>query len=275
MKLPNDPGDTNHNLGATHTLAEVQAKLNNPLSNLWSLQLQNTWQINSGAPSTGTRRTAYSAVFQPAMPVPLTKDWTWISRPVFTALSSPEFDSPTYSWDRANGVGEMTYETWLTPSKSSKITWGLGGAGTIPLTTREELTSGKYSIGPSGVAVYMDGHWIVGTLTQYQWSVSGSDKREPVSQLSMQYFVNYLLPNHWQFTMSPTITYNKKADGPDAWAVPVGVGIGKMVKVGKLPMKLQLEFDAYPIHHDSFGPRYAIKFSLTPVIPALIKKPLF
>ena len=57
--------------------------------------------------------------------------------------------------------------------------------------------------------------------------------------------------------------------------MPVRIGVGKMVKIGKVPAKLQLAFQAYPIRPDSFGPRYAIVFKFTPVIPALIKKPFF
>ncbi len=127
------------------------------------------------------------------------------------------------------------------------------------------------------VLVYKEGDWVVGTLAQYQWSFSGSNKRQEVSKASIQYFVTWMsLPDHWQLNMSPTITYNRKASGPDAWAVPVGIGVGKMVKFGKLPVKLQLEFQAYPIHpDDSFGPRYAIQFKITPVILALIKDPIF
>jgi hypothetical protein len=275
-ELPNDPGDRDHNLGKTHTLKQVQAELNNPLSSLWSLQLQNTVQFNRGSPSTGTSRGIYTGLFQPAMPVPLTKDWTLINRPIFSWLNTPTFDPLTSDWDRTSGVGPLTYEGWITPTKPSKLQLALGAVTSIPLSTRDELNSGKYTLGPSAVAVYKHGDWILGTLSQYQWSISGSDKRENVSQLSVQYFVIWQgLPNHWQLNMSPTITYNKKANGPDAWAVPVGIGLGKMVKIGKVPTKLQLEFQAYPIHPESFGPRYAIVFKLTPVIPALVKKSLF
>jgi hypothetical protein len=274
--LPNDPGDRDHNVGETHTLKQVQGKLNNPLSDLWSLQIQNTMQFNRGSPSTGSYRGVNTTIFQPAMPVPLTEDITWISRPVFTVLNTPTYDPVKASWDRTSGIGSMEYETWLTPTKPSKLQLGFGAVVGLPLTTRDELSSRKYTLGPSAVAVYKHEDWILGGLAQYQWSFSGSNRRDEVSQASVQYFVTYLgLPNHWQLNMSPTITYNRKASGPDAWAVPIGIGVGKMVKMGKVPVKLQLEFDAYPIRPDSFGPRYSIVFKLTPVIPALIKENLF
>lgn len=275
-ELPNDPGDREHNLGESHTLKQVAAELNNPLSSLWSLQQQNTWQANRGSPSTGTTRGSYTGLFQPAMPVPLTEDWTLINRPIVSWLNTPTYDPLTDDWDRTSGVGPFTYEGWITPTKPSKLQLAFGAVASIPLSTRDELNSGKYTLGPSGVVVWKHGDWILGALSQYQWSISGTDKRENVSKLSFQYFVTWQgLPDHWQLNMSPTITYDRKADGPDAWAVPVGIGVGKMVKIGKVPTKLQIEFQAYPIHADSFGARYAIVLKLTPVMPALIKKALF
>ena len=75
--------------------------------------------------------------------------------------------------------------------------------------------------------------------------------------------------------MSPNILYDRKADGGDAWTVPIGLAVGKTTKVGRLPMKFQLEFQAMVIHPDDFGERWKIRFSMTPVIPALIKRTLF
>jgi hypothetical protein len=47
------------------------------------------------------------------------------------------------------------------------------------------------------------------------------------------------------------------------------------VKIGGLPIKLQLEYDTFLAHPDDFGPRHAIFFEITPAIPSLIKEPLF
>ena len=153
---------------------------------------------------------------------------------------------------------------------------GLGAVAGVPLSQRDALNNGKYTLGPSAVAIYTPKDFVIGGLLNYSWSVSGSDKREDVSQMSFQYFVDWMgLPDHWQLNMSPTVTYDAKADGPDAWAVPIGIGIGKMVKIGGLPIKLQVEYESYLARPDDFGPRHAIFFKITPAIPRLIKEPLF
>ena len=270
---PNDPCDRDHTMGETNTLKELQAKLNNPLSSLWSMQLENNFQLSRGTPSRGTSRGSWEMLFQPALPVPLTENITWISRPIFTLTNKPFFDG---DWDRTTGIGAFTYETWLTPTKSEKVQLALGGAFQMPMGTRDELSSRKYSVGPSGVFIYKHEDWIFGGLGSWLWSVGGTSKREDVNEMSFQYFVTWAgLPDHWQLNMSPTITYNRKADGADAWAVPIGIGAGKMVKIGRLPVKIQAEYNYYVVNPKSFGPRHLFTLKITPVIPTLIKKPLF
>ncbi len=270
---PDDPCDREHTMGETNTLKQLQAKLNNPLSSLWSLQLQNNFQLNRGSPSTGTTRGSYEMLFQPALPVPLTEDITWINRPIFTVVNTPFFDG---EWDRTSGIGPFTYEGWLTPTKAEKLQLAVGGVFEMPMNTRDQLSSRKYSLGPSGVFVYKHEDFIVGGLFNWLFSFSGSDKRQDVNEMQFQYFLTWSgLPNHWQLNSSPTITYDRKAKGGDAWAVPIGIGAGKMVKLGKLPVKIQAEYDYYVVHPNDFGPRHLFTIKLTPVIPALIKKPLF
>ena len=275
-KEPNDPCDRGHSHGDANTLKQLQAKLNNPLSSLWSLQMENNFQLSRGSPSTGSTRGSYEMLFQPALPVPLTEDITWISRPIFTVVNTPFFDAGDGEWDRTSGIGPFTYETWLTATKPKKLMLAFGGVFEMPMNTRDELSSRKYSAGPSAVFVYKHEDWILGGLANWLFSFSGSDKRQDVNDMQFQYFITWSgLPNHWQLNSSPTITYNRKARGGDAWAVPIGIGAGKMVKLGKLPVKLQFEYDYYVVHPNDFGPRHLLNFKITPVIPALIKKPLF
>jgi hypothetical protein len=48
-----------------------------------------------------------------------------------------------------------------------------------------------------------------------------------------------------------------------------------MLKIGNLPIKVQLGADYSVVHEDDFGDRWKFKLLLTPVIPSMIKKPLF
>ncbi len=53
-------------------------------------------------------------------------------------------------------------------------------------------------------------------------------------------FANYNLPHGWHLITAPIIAANWKADSDNRWTVPVGGGVGKIQRTGKLPLNLQL-----------------------------------
>jgi hypothetical protein len=57
--------------------------------------------------------------------------------------------------------------------------------------------------------------------------------------------------------------------------VPVGLGDDKTIKLGKLPVKFQLSAEKSVIRQDGFGKDWNIRLNVIPVIPALVKNPLF
>jgi hypothetical protein len=63
------------------------------------------------------------------------------------------------------------------------------------------------------------------------WSVAGDDDREDVSQTSLQPILTRSLPNSWSMTFSSETTYNWRADSGNAWTVPLGISVAKVVKL--------------------------------------------
>ena len=56
---------------------------------------------------------------------------------------------------------------------------------------------------------------------------------------------------------------------------PIGLTFAKATKIGKLPIKFEFGGEYSVIHEEDYGQRWQIKLNIIPVIPALIKKPLF
>ncbi len=74
---------------------------------------------------------------------------------------------------------------------------------------------------------------------------------------------------------SGNILANWKAGGGDVWTVPIGIGIGKVIKLGPLHVKIGLAVQ-YMVHRpDNFRQKWNIQLGVTPVIPNLIKGNLF
>ena len=93
--------------------------------------------------------------------------------------------------------------------------------------------------------------------------------------MALLYFFFYNLPDAWQVGLNPAITYDNKAPSGNQWNVPVGLLVTKTTKVGKLHVKFQLGAEYSVVSQDTFGKRFLLKLAVIPVIPSLIKKPIF
>jgi hypothetical protein len=93
--------------------------------------------------------------------------------------------------------------------------------------------------------------------------------------MNLQPFAAWFFGEGWNIGYSGNILADWKAPSNNRWTAPVGVEIGKVVKLGKLPVKIELAGQYMPIRPDNVGQKWNIQISLTPVIPKLIKEPLF
>ena len=65
------------------------------------------------------------------------------------------------------------------------------------------------------------------------------------------------------------------APSRDVWTVPVGLAIGKVVKLGPLPVKFQIAAQYMIQRPRDTGQEWNIQFQITPVLPKLIQGTLF
>jgi hypothetical protein len=213
---------------------EELAKLaQNPIANMISIPFQNNFNFGVGPNDV----CQYVLNFQPVIPITLDEDWNLITRWITPIINQP---SPAPGVRSAFGLGDINPSFFLSPGKPGKIIWGLGPTMTLPTATDSMLGAGKYSLGPSAVALKIEGHWLFGALVNNQWSVAGWGPKNQNNFL-LQPFCNYNLPHGWYLTTAPIITADWNAPHRDMWTVPVGAGAGRIVKLGgKLPLNLQI-----------------------------------
>ncbi len=65
------------------------------------------------------------------------------------------------------------------------------------------------------------------------------------------------------------ISNDQGADSDDRWSVPVRLGVYKTHFFGKMPIKLGVETQHYPISLDTLGEEFYIRIVIAPIIPAL------
>jgi hypothetical protein len=221
-------------VGAEDSETELAKKTQNPVADLISVPFQNNFNFGTGPED----RTVWVVNVQPVIPYRLTESWNLISRIIMPIVNQPSLAPGV---DHAFGLGDINPTFFLSPSKSTRPIWGVGPTFTLPTATDSQLGSGRWSAGPAGVALFMQGPWVVGALMNNQWSFAGWGDTK-VNAMLIQPFLNYNLPRGWYLSSAPIMTSNWVADPPDRWVVPVGGGGGKLWRVGKvgLPVNTQL-----------------------------------
>ena len=79
----------------------------------------------------------------------------------------------------------------------------------------------------------------------------------------------------WQIERRPTITYTDKAKSRNKSNVPVGLYVGKTVKIGKMPLNIKAIVEYSVVSQDTRGKRAPFRLEITPVLRSLITESTF
>src|SRR5262245_25732651 len=257
--------DEPHRISAS----ELNRQLSNPVTSLWSLQFQfNNYRLENG-------KWNNNLLFQPVVPVSLTKDLSLITRPVIPLYNSVPHETARGEFDRTTGFGDITLAELLSPAHTGHWILGAGPTFIFPSASSDFTGQGKWQVGPAVVVGYLTKQFIVGVFPQQWFSFAGNSSRPDTSQMNLQPFAAWFFGKGWKVGYSGNILADWKAPSGNKWTVPIGVEIGKVLKLGKLPVEITLAGQYMPVHPENVGQEWNIQVSLTPVIPKLIKEPLF
>lgn len=95
-------------------------------------------------------------------------------------------------------------------------------------------------MGPAAVALTMQGPWVAGALADHQWSFAGWGPKD-TNQTIIQPFVNYNLGDGWALKSAPIMTADWENKHGHEWTVPMGMGVSKLFRLGKLPINTSVE----------------------------------
>jgi hypothetical protein len=223
----------------------------NPIASLISVPIQDNFNFNIGPAD----RTQNVLNIQPVIPLKVSKDWNlivrWIVPIIYQPIGVAQESGSQLQTAGVYGLGDMNPSFFLSPSKPHKLIWGIGPTFVFPTATNTTyLGQGKFSMGPSVVALIQPKHWTIGFLANNIWSVagqsdfnsSGAVNKPPVNQFLLQWFANYNMKKGWYLTTSPIITANWRAPGGDVWTVPWGGGVGRIMKLGFQPVNITVGF---------------------------------
>jgi len=237
---------------------ELAKQAQNPMADIINVPIQNNFSFGYGDDD-GMQ---YVMNIQPVMPASLTEDWMLINRIIIPIVSNPS------ALGSKTGLGDIQYQGFIGPSKPKGITWGAGPVLSFPTATDSTLGPRKWSAGGGVVALKMQGPWVYGALVNNIWSYAGSGNND-VNMMTIQYFINYNFSDGWYVSSAPINTSNWEASSGNKWTIPVGGGVGKMIKLGKLPINLQLQA-YYNIESPEIGPDWSMRFQIQTILPKSI-----
>ena len=246
-------------ISAAEKSAEELAKASqNPIADMISLPFQNDLNFNYG-PQSSLQNILN---IQPVIPFHLSSDWNLITRTIMPLISQPAFGP---GQDSQFGLGDTQLSMFLSPAKAKEFIWGVGMIAQIPTHTDNRLGSTLWGLGPSAVALRIDGPWVYGALVNNIWSLGGTGSKG-YNNFLLQPFLNYNFGKTGTYlTTSPIVTANWKTGD---WIVPLGGGIGQIFKVfGKQPVNTSLQAYYNVAHPDNLGPEWQIRFQVQLLFP--------
>jgi hypothetical protein len=236
---------------------DLERQIQNPVASLISLPFQNNMDFGVG-PDERTRNTLN---IQPVWPFELNENLNLITRTIIPIISQPLGAN-----DSEFGLGDINMSLFLTSAKPKKVITGYGLALGLPTASNDVLGFGKLTAGPSFLVLVQRGDWTVGTLIQNTWSIAGNSDRGDVNLLFSQIFATRNLENGWYVNSAPIITANWEASSGNLWTVPLGGGVGRLFRLGKLPVNVQAGY-YYNVVTPDFGAESQFRFQVVLLFP--------
>ena len=262
---------TDETPAAASNAEELRKQSQNPIANLISVPLQENWNFGIGPAD----RTQNVMNIQPVIPFSVSKDWNlitrWITPIIYQPLPVSQPQGPPSQQTGVYGLGDLNPSFFLSPKKS-KVIWGVGPTLILPTATNTAyLGQGKLSMGPSLVVLVQPSPFTMGFLVNNVRSVAGhSNNDKPVvNQFLLQWFVNYNMKKGWYLKTAPIISANWRA--ADVWNVPLGGGVGRIMKLGFQPVNLSAELYGNAVHPPGASP-WTLRLGFTLLFPQLTKE---
>jgi len=252
---PAPPPDASSGEDAT----ELAKKLQNPIGDLYSFPFQNNTNFNTG-PNKGTQDILN---VQPVIPIHINEDWNVITRTILPLIWQPSLQpAQTVPF----GTGPTTFSAFLSPKNPTNgWLWGVGPVFQVPTISDKTLGSNVWGAGPTAVLVYIKGPWVTGAIANNVWSLGGTQGLGGTryNTFLVQPFANYNFGGGWYVGSAPIITANWLTSGNNAWTLPVGAQVGRVVKIGgKLPVNF-LVGAYYNALRPEFGSTWQLRTQIT------------
>lgn len=242
------------------TEEELALALANPIASLISIPFQNNWDGRIGPVDDGHQ---YRLNVQPVIPISLSSDWNLITRWILPVVRQSEVFPGAGT---QSGIGDLLVSFFFSPVRptSGGWIWGAGPVVLAPTGSDPLLTADRWAAGPTGVVLRQQGAWTIGMLGNHLWSVGGSSSRPDINASFLQPFASFNAGGGWSYTVQAEATYDW--DRRDA-SIPVGAFVGKVMRVGGLPVQFNVGPRYYVANTDAGAKGWSLRFTAIVMLP--------
>jgi len=283
VDTPPDSG----NLESPKSNDQIAREMSNPLAAFYSLSYSAEKKTYQGSVPGAGDQDNFLHVFQPVIPF-LQKNGKGF---VFRLAVTINPDQPVYRSDRdyaewlirqvdptANGEGAWYRTHGHTDDTTFDIAYGganddgfilmYGLAGVMPTASDTTNARQQLIMGPELNIGKMTGWGVYGALISHviDWREKEGKDTVDANMTTVQAYFSYALGNGWQLISNPVVSYDWEGDSGNKLALPLGGGISKTMRIGKMPLRMSAELYNYVASTDRFGPEWLFEFSITPVL---------
>ena len=232
---------------------DISKQLSNPVSSLKNLPLRYDYDKDIG-PNYGSRHTLR---VQPIISFKINDKWSGISRTVIPLITQHDVLPDSTQ----TGIGDIQESLFFATTTESKVTVGFGPIFGIP-TYDSDFSSKRWGVGPTALVLIDPGKWTIGALGNHMWSFAGpgvEGDKGYFSKTVIQPFVTYQLGKGWSIGANSESFYDWKED---ELTVPLTVQLGKVTKIGNMPVSFSIAPNYYAVRPDN-GPRWGARAIVT------------
>lgn len=221
---------------------EEMAQANNPLAGAYALNLQNYYATSLYGVPDETLNTFW---IRGAVPIGRT----------LTRASLPLATRPTGGPDSQSGIGDFNIFTAYLFIANPTTSLGVGPLVVAPTASDDVLGQGKWQLGAAAVAFKATPTVQYGGLLTWQASIAGDSDRESTSLMAAQPFATLQLGGGTYLRSTGVWTFDLKSGD---YAVPIGWGIGQVIKAGNLVYNIFIEPQITILHEGTGQPKFQL-----------------
>ncbi len=286
----------NTKTGQDKTPDEIAHEITNPLAPLTYFNWHNEYRSYQGSIPKADDQTQFGFIFQSVIPFRQENGKGWVLR--FTV---PYYDDqPIYYDDLGDRYGRTAYAEWQIrqedPTHQGENYWdpthghtddlttdlvygGVNNDGLIlqyglaviwPITTDTSNGRQQFILGPEVNIGKITDWGTYGALVSHVVDVA--EKKDDfgygeANLTNIEAYFSYGLGNGWQLISNPVITYDWAGDSGNKLNLPLGLGVSKTSRWGRMPIRLSAEFQKYVANTDRFATDWMFRLTITPVLP--------